>query len=79
MNNKIQWVEHSALRLTASLTEFAEYQGHFELLTEADMDPVQQWCEQTGIGRRTSFNTFRFRNRTDMSLFLLQWGNTSAK
>jgi len=46
---------------------------------EGDIDPIQAWCQETGIGKRTSFDTFAFRNETDMSMFLLQWNNHEPK
>jgi hypothetical protein len=47
-------------------------------LSEGDIDPIQAWCQETGIGKRTSFDTFVFRSRADMSMFLLKWQNTEA-
>lgn len=40
---------------------------------EHDMDPIQTWCEENNCGKRTSFDTFCFRNQQEMSLFLLKW------
>ena len=42
---------------------------------EGDIDPIQAWCQETRIGKRTSFDTFAFHNNADMSMFLLQWNN----
>lgn len=44
-------------------------------LSESDIDPVQEWCKETGIGCRTSFDTFAFRSKAEMSMFLLRWSN----
>jgi hypothetical protein len=44
-------------------------------LSEGDIDPIQAWCQETGIGKRTSFDTFVFQSKTDMSMFLLRWHN----
>ena len=46
-----------------------------EVLSEGDIDPIQAWCQETRIGKRTSFDTFAFHNNADMSMFLLQWNN----
>ncbi len=43
-------------------------------LREEMLVPVQQWCEETGCGRRISFDMFQFKNRADISAFLLKWG-----
>jgi hypothetical protein len=42
-------------------------------ISDADMFPIAKWVNETGIGRRTSFDTFKFRNRADMAMFLLHW------
>lgn len=42
-------------------------------LSDTDMDPIQDWCVQNRCGIRTSFDTFRFRNEQEMSMFLLKW------
>lgn len=41
--------------------------------SERDLDPVQAWCEQHDCGVRTSFDTFRFRNKREITMFLLRW------
>lgn len=38
-----------------------------------DLDPVQAWCEQHDCGVRTSFDTFRFRDQQEVTMFLLRW------
>jgi len=77
MNNRITWVESKPLRLTARIAQRCKPRSaplkQFYGLTEGDLDPVHEWCKETNIGRRTGFDTFRFRNKTEMSLFLLRW------
>jgi hypothetical protein len=43
-------------------------------LREHDLEPIQLWCMHNRCGRRTSFDTFKFRNEAELSLFLLKWG-----
>jgi hypothetical protein len=43
-------------------------------LTERDIDPVQVWCEEHNCGKRMSFDTFCFRSKKEMTMFLLKWG-----
>jgi hypothetical protein len=43
-------------------------------LRETDMDPVQLWCEEHDCGKRMSFDTFCFRSKKEMTMFLLRWG-----
>lgn len=44
-------------------------------VSETDMDPIQKWCEDHNCGRRTSFDTFRFKNKAQITMFLLKWGS----
>jgi len=43
-------------------------------LRDTDMDPIQDWCVANKCGVRTSFDTFKFRNEKELSMFLLKWG-----
>jgi hypothetical protein len=44
-------------------------------LSEKDIDPIADWCQVNACGRRTSFDTFQFDNKKQMSFFLLRWLN----
>ena len=76
---KILWTESKTLplSLTAS-TETFPPPGVMAGLREKDMQVIADWVKETGIGKRTSFDTFRFRSRTDMSMFLLRWNNSDT-
>ena len=74
-SSKFKWIEynHRPLILYANL----EYENGAVTQTglKSDMlDPVQQWCEETGCGRRVSFDMFKFRNDEEVTAFLLKWG-----
>jgi hypothetical protein len=43
-------------------------------LRDTDMDPIQDWCVANKCGVRTAFDTFRFRNEKELTIFLLKWG-----
>ena len=43
-------------------------------LREHNLEPIQLWCMHNRCGRRTSFNTFKFRNEAELSMFFLKWG-----
>ena len=32
------------------------------------------WCEENNCGYRTSYDTFKFRNKKQLTHFLLRWG-----
>jgi hypothetical protein len=42
-------------------------------LRDTDMDPVQDWCVANKCGRRTAFDTFKFRDERELAFFLLKW------
>lgn len=42
-------------------------------LRDTDLDPVQDWCVATQCGIRTAFDTFKFRNEQELTIFLLRW------
>jgi len=42
-------------------------------INEGDMDPIQAWCEEHNCGWRVSFDTFQFKNKQQMTMFLLKW------
>lgn len=44
-------------------------------LSENDVDPIQRWCEEHNCGVRTSFDMFKFKNKKEMTMFLLRWGS----
>ncbi len=71
---KIIWTESKTLPLSLTArTEIFPDAGVMAGLREKDMQQIADWVNETGIGRRTSFDTFKFRSSTDMSIFLLHW------
>lgn len=46
-----------------------------QLDTDGYLDEVQAWCQETGNGRRTSYDTFHFSKPAKMTAFLLRWNN----
>lgn len=74
---QIYWIE-TAKRLTLSarmrITNVDKDRSFVTGLSEHDVDPIQAWCEEHSCGRRTSFDTFQFKNKVQMTMFLLRWG-----
>ncbi len=73
--SRFKWIEynHRPLVLYANL----EYENGAVTQTglKSDMlDPVQEWCERTKWGVRVSYDMFKFRDRAEISVFLLKWG-----
>jgi hypothetical protein len=74
IDKKIKWVSaEGRLRLAARAQ--IQPRGWEVGLTEAEMDAVHQWCQTNNCGKRTSFDTFQFKNRKEMTMFLLRWGS----
>ena len=44
-------------------------------MSEEDMVSIQEWCVKNNCGIRTSFDTFQFKNKKQMTMFLLRWGS----
>jgi len=46
---------------------------HARGLEEDDLKPIQQWSKQTGCGKRTSFDVWKFHDEQEMMMFRLRW------
>ena len=46
---------------------------HARGLEEEDLAPIHQWSNQTGCGKRTSFDVWKFRDEQQMMMFRLRW------
>jgi hypothetical protein len=34
---------------------------------------IVEWCQTNNCGTRTSYDTFKFKNEKEMTMFLLRW------
>jgi len=76
-NTKIYWIDTARrYALSARMRVIsADNENHFVTgLSEKDIDPIQQWCKEHNCGRRLSFDTFQFKNKKEITMFLLRWG-----
>lgn len=77
IDRKIFWID-TAQRFTLAarikITTSDEDDIFVTGLSESDIDPIQKWCEEHNCGRRTSFDMFKFKNKKQMTMFLLRWG-----
>ena len=76
--NRFYWVE-TARRCSLSArtlveTQDGEYHYYPTGMSEEDMVSIQEWCVQNNCGKRTSFDTFQFKTKAQMTMFLLKWG-----
>jgi hypothetical protein len=77
MKKTIIWAQGEPT-FTRPLTLRATCRDGYPGLSEGDIDPMHEWCMETGCGKRTSFDTFKFRSETEMSMFLLRWSNDTT-
>ena len=58
--------------------EEQHYINTYADFSESDNDQVirqmAHWCMENDCGYRISYDTFKFRNKNQMMLFLLRWG-----
>lgn len=74
---KIFWVETARRFALSGRLHVQSYDGENDFVTglsERDMDPIQEWCQKHDCGVRISFDTFKFRNKKEITMFLLRWG-----
>ena len=79
IDKKIKWVT-AARRFSLSArtlveTRDGEHRYYPTGISEEDIVPIQEWCQQNRCGRRISFDTFQFKNKAQMTMFLLRWGS----
>lgn len=73
MNEIIKWQPVGNLELIAVQVEIGNQ--HARGLEEDDLDPIQEWCNKTGCGQRTSFDVWRFNTEAELAMFRLRWIN----
>lgn len=69
----IKWQPVGDLELIAVQVEIGNQ--HARGLEDADLEPIQEWSKQTGCGKRTSFDVWRFNTEAELAMFRLKWIN----
>ncbi len=70
---EIFWVE-TARKNTLSARVRKTPEGWDLGISEQDIMPIVEWCKEHNCGVRTSFDMIRFRNKKEITMFLLRWG-----
>ncbi len=70
---EIFWVD-TARRLTLAARVRKTPEGWDLGISEQDIMPIVEWCHEHNCGVRTSFDMIKFRNKKEMTMFLLRWG-----
>ena len=72
---KLVWREHALRRCTLQALMHYDHDAVTPTgLREEHLIPVQDWCVEHNCGVRTSFDMFKFRNKKEVTAFLLKWG-----
>lgn len=77
MPKNIYWIETARRNTLAGRVRIQPFDGALDFsvgLNESDIDPIHKWCEEHNCGVRTSFDTFKFKNKKEITMFLLRWG-----
>jgi hypothetical protein len=74
IDKKINWVA-AARRFSLAARANLEPLGWEVGFSEPEMVKIQEWCESHNCGRRTGFDIFQFKNKKEMTMFLLRWGS----
>ena len=78
MIKEIYWIKTARRNSLSGRVKIQAFDNSNEFavgLNESDIDPIQRWCEKHNCGIRTSFDTFKFKNKKEITLFLLKWGS----
>lgn len=70
---KIKWFRLNFRTLQARHNDTSLFEDNDYGLRESDIEPIQAWCEENNCGRRTSFDTFKFKSKEEQVMFLLRW------
>jgi len=70
---KIKWIK-TARKCSLSARVEIQPRGWEVGISDSDMLPIHEWCLKNHCGRRVSFDTFQFKSRKEMTMFLLRWG-----
>jgi hypothetical protein len=80
---KIRWIDSTEPNsLAARVTTFDLSDGTTVYLlgdaltgtsTHLLLDNIAKWCSDNKCGRRISYDIFKFKNKKQMTLFLLKW------
>lgn len=75
MAMKIVWKQslENPLKLFGYADELHPDTPLVEFITEEDMIEIANWCYENNCGKRTSFDTFQFKNKRQVTMFLLRW------
>lgn len=74
IDKKIKWIS-AARRFSLAARVEIQPGGWLVGISEKDMEPIQAWCQQNRCGRRVSFDTFQFKNKAQITMFLLRWAS----
>jgi hypothetical protein len=72
ISKRIKWIQSEGRLRLAARVEIQPL-GWEVGISDNDMLPIHEWCLKNHCGRRVSFDTFQFKSRKEMTMFLLRW------
>jgi len=71
---KIHWQRHDTKhKIVYQAYVNSDYSNPGFGLSDAQMQPIQDWCDKHDCGKRLSFDLFQFRNDAEVTAFMLRW------
>ena len=61
------------VRIIFDHSEYYSINKFSNLSEPLDISEVQEWCTENENGWRTSYDTFKFRNKEQLTMFILRW------
>ena len=59
------------------IENYDDYSSTFAILADEFgkqiLPQMAEWCEENECGYRTSYDTFKFRNKEQLTMFILRW------
>jgi hypothetical protein len=62
-----------AIRIIFDHTDQYSINTFSDISEPMDIGAMQKWCIENENGWRTSYDTFKFRNKEQLTMFILRW------
>lgn len=69
-------LQHSKQPFTVTVTFYVPDTSKTQIYNQSIEDVIDEmvaWCQDRDCGRRVAYDMFTFRNRPELSMFLLRW------
>jgi hypothetical protein len=63
----------NSLRVNITFHDHWEADTFSDLADRDIIEEMHEWCQENECGWRTSYNTFKFRNKEQLLMFVMRW------